>query len=270
VSAIRSLPRRLVGLVEAMEFEQPRVVTVQMLTQWSIETGAARDEAGAARLAYRLQDLGWLGSVRTKGAWEFIPGSRAGAVASGDRFIEFRAYFAVHPEWSGVLAMESAATVLGLAQHLPSREVVALPTGAAPKALSQWRVVTVTIPEVGCEWRDHMPTWNLEGLIAGIAIRPSGYLDVPGLAQWLPAVGKNLRASALAECLNGRPGSVLQRAAYLARIAGADDVAGAVLSQRPPKHPIWFGATRSGGTYDPVVKVCDADLAPYLDGGIGA
>ena len=258
-------------MVEALEFEQPRVVTLATLTRIAMETGAAKDESGAAKLAYRLQDLGWLGSVRTKGAWEFIPGARAGAVTSGDRFLELRAYLAAHPEWPGVLAMESAASLLGLAQHLPVHEVVALPPGAPmPKALSQWRLVTVPMSAVGLERRDYLPTWNLEGLIAGIATRPSGYRDLPGLAQWLPGSGPTLRTDVLLECLRDAPCSAWQRAAYLVRIAGNDEATCALLSERPPAHMAWFGATRRGGTYDPLVKVSDADLAPFLDGGTGA
>ena len=268
---VRSLPARLVGIVEAMESEQPRVVTLPMLTQLAIETGAAADQAGATRLAYWLQDLGWLGSIRTKGAWEFIPGSRAGAIASGDRFIEFRANLAVHPDWSGVLAMESAASVLGLAQHVPDREVVALPPGTPrPKALSEWRTVTVRVPAVGIEVRDAMPTWNVNGLIAGIAQRPSGYQDMPGLGQWLPDVGPALRKDVLFACLAGAAQSAWQRAAYLVRAAGVSVVAEAILAQHPARHALWFGATRTGGIFDPVARVSDADLAPYLEGGIGA
>lgn len=268
---MKSLPTRLVGIVEAMEFEQPRVVTLAMLTQMAKESGVAQDEAGTAKLAYWLQGLGWLGSVRTKNAWEFIPGSRAGAIGSGDRFIEFRAHLAVHPEWPGVLAMESAASVLGLAQRLAAHEVVGLPPGSVlPKALSEWRMVTVATPAEGLDRRDYLPTWNLEGLIAGIALRPSGYLDLPGLAQWLPDIGAGLREQNLLACLTNAPASAWQRAAYLVRLAGAEALAVTLVTKHSPKHPIWFGATRNGGVYDPVTKVTDADLAPYLDGGVGA
>ncbi|MDR0592060.1 MAG: hypothetical protein LBG60_02135 [Bifidobacteriaceae bacterium] len=44
--------------------------------------------------------------------------------------------------------MESAATVLGLAQHLPEREVVALPPGdRPPRAMSEWRTVGIGLPD---------------------------------------------------------------------------------------------------------------------------
>jgi hypothetical protein len=267
----KALPRRLVGMVEAMELDQPRVVTLPELTRIALETGASADEGGAVKLVYRLRDLGWLGTVRTQGAWEFNPGSRAGPFGSGDPFIELRAHLAVNPAWTGCLAMESAATVVGLAQRLPSREVLALTPGQRlPRAMSDWRTVSVDLPDAGRAAQDGLPLWNVEGLVAGIAIRPSGYRDLAGLAQWLPGAGYRLRKDELLECLVGRPDAVWQRAAYLLRVAGAHAIAEAVLESRPPRHPVWFGATRTGGHCDPVAKVTDADLVRYLEIEAGA
>ena len=45
MTTTKALPRRLVGMVEAMELEQPRVVTLPELTQMAVETGAAGDDA---------------------------------------------------------------------------------------------------------------------------------------------------------------------------------------------------------------------------------
>jgi hypothetical protein len=259
-------------MVEQMELDQPRVVTMPELAQIAVETGACERAADAPKLAYWLQELGWLGSVRTMGAWEFNPGARAGAYGSGDRFIELRAQLAVHSSWPGVLAMESAATLLGLAQRFPEREVMALPPGVAlPKAMSQWRLVSVDLPAAGRDQHDGLPHWNLNGLIAGIAIRPSGYRDLAGLAQWLPEASQHLDTTALTACLADAPRSAWQRAAYLARIAGTTTIADKLLLDHPPQTPIWFGATRTtGASYDPAAKVTDADLAPHLAGGIGA
>jgi len=268
----RSLPQRLVGIVEQLELDQPRVVTMTGLARIAVATGACDSEDDAAKLVYWLQDLGWLGSVRTKGVWEFNPGSRAGAFGSGDRYIEFRAQQAAHPDWPGVLAMESAASILGLAQHLPEHEVVAIPRGfTVPKALSDWRSVTADLPPEGLAISDDLPHWNLDGLLAGIAMRPSGYQNLAGLAQWLPGVGLQLHAEIIAACLQGAPVSTWQRAAYLSRIAGADSVANHLLEAHPPTTAAWFGGTRTAGArYDPVTQVSDSALAPYLEGGVGS
>jgi len=271
MTAPRALPRRLAGLVEQMELDQPRVVTLSDLTRMAGETGARIEESDVVALAYRLRDLGWFGTVRTQGVWEFNPGSRAGAYGSGDRFIELRGYLAVHPEWRGALAMESAATILGLAQHLPRQEVISIiPGQRCPRALSDWRMVSVDIPDVGRTHQDGLPLWNIAGLVAGIALRPSAYHDLAGLAQWLPEVRHRLHEAELMDCLANAPDSAWQRAAYLTRIAGADAVSCALLEQKPPQHPVWFGATRRGGVYDRVTKVNDADLIRFLEGGTGA
>ncbi|MDR2373625.1 MAG: hypothetical protein LBD77_05915, partial [Bifidobacteriaceae bacterium] len=160
----------------------------------------------------------------------------------------------------------------GLAQRLPEREVLALPVGVTlPKALSDWRSVTISLSAAGVHKSDGLSHWNANGLIAGIAIRPSGYRDLAGLAQWLPQSGGLVEADALAACLAHAPTSAWQRAAYLARWAGAEGVADRLMAERPPKTPVWFGATRSAGaTHDPATKITDADLAPLMNTGVGA
>jgi len=122
-----------------------------------------------------------------------------------NRYIEFRAQRSVDPTWSGVLAMESAASVLGLAQRLPTREVVALPPNAPfPKALAgEWRYVRVELPEAGLTTVNGLPSWTLEGLIVGIAARPSAYKDVGGLGQWLPEAAADADVHTIITLLEG-------------------------------------------------------------------
>jgi hypothetical protein len=166
--------------------------------------------------------------------------------------------------------MESAASILGLAQRTPSREVVALPQGVPlPKAMSQWRSTTVAIPLAGRTMVRGLPIWTVNGLVAGIAMRPSGYQDVVGLAQWLPESARGLDTDIIAQCLGSAPQAAWQRAAYLARLAGNVGVSGALLAARPPRQMVWFGATRRGGRFDRATQVTDADLAPYLYAGTG-
>ncbi len=145
----RAIPTSLSGVVEHLELEGHVVVTLESL----------RDALGAAgvedasddqvrNVAYQLQRAGWLGTVRSRNAWEFLPGSRAGEHCAEDRFLEFRAYTATHPGWPGTLAMESAAGVHGLAQRFPEREVLVLPTDAKPpKTFARdWRMIASPYP----------------------------------------------------------------------------------------------------------------------------
>jgi hypothetical protein len=262
----RTIPKSLSGLLGELELEQPQIVTVSVITDAAKHLGLACNDGQIKRIAYRLQNMGWLGSLRTKGAWEFYPAARAGAYGSGDRFIEFRAQSSVCDSWQGALAMESASALLGLGRRTPSQEVLALPHGEKkPVALSEWRLVRSGFPEQAHTTVSGLRCWKPETLLAGIAVHPDGYRDLPGLAQWLPEVKGGLDERLIRICLDAARDSSWQRMAYLLRCAGETALAQRLLSQRPPKHMIWFGATRTAGKLDKGSMVNDADLAPYLE-----
>lgn len=265
----RVIPTSMAPVVEQLELDGDLVVTADRLVE------ALRVVEGGAeprQLAYELQRAGWLGSLRTRGAWEFLPAARGGAYGSGDRLIEFRAQHAVDPAWPGVLAMESAASVLGHAQRVPEREVVALPPGVVPpKALAgDWRVVTLMLPAAGIATVDCLPTWNLEGLIVGIATRPSAYQDMPGLGQWLPDTVGRVDVERLLGLLDTVPSSARQRAAYLLAAGGNVEARAAVIGHYPPRAVAWFGQRRVGGVFDAATQVNDTALHRFLAVGTGA
>ena len=266
----RSIPKTLAPVLEELELDQPRVVLLTDLESILDRLGAADGAISAPDVAYELQRRGWLGRLRTQGAWEFYPAARAGAIGSGDRFVELRAYRRRNPTWPGALAMESAASVLGLAQRLPEREVLALPLDhRPPAALSQWRLVRLELPEAGLTTVDDLPTWNVEGLLAGIAKRPSGYRDIAGLGQWLATATERIDPDRLVACVAGAPTAARQRAAYLVGVAGRPELVEVILPNAPLK-PAWFGTRRPGGRFDTDTMVNDTELAPYLSGGEGA
>ena len=169
MTVARVISRSVANVIEQLELDGDLLVTANRLAAVMHHVGLDDDKTQARRLAYELQRDGWLGRLRTRHTWEFLPGARGGAYGSGDRYIEFRAQRAVDPTWSGVLAMESAASVLGLAQRLPTREVAALPPNAPfPKALAgDWRYVRVELLEAALTTVNGLPSWTLEGLIVG-------------------------------------------------------------------------------------------------------
>ena len=141
----RSIPSRLAPVLEALELDQPRVVTADTLARRAEDHGIDTD---GQQLAYDLRRLGWLIGLRTKGAWEFVPGARAGRFGAGDRHIELRAALAVDVGFRGALAMESAAVALGLAGRVPDREVLWVPPGRrVPKSFGDWRVVRLAVSD---------------------------------------------------------------------------------------------------------------------------
>ena len=267
----RSLPARLAPIVEQLELEQPRVVTLVQITDLVERTDTGGTSSEARETAYELQRRGWLGRLRTMNAWEFIPGARAGAYGSGDRLIELRAQLAVNPQMIIALAMESAAVLQRLAQRTPDKEVVWLPAQRErPKALSQFRVVHVDLPTDAVEDIDQLPVWSVEALLVGIATRPSSYRDLAGLAQWLPDSGPRIDYERLLACLADANTSTKQRVIYLLQLARRLDMAEDLARRFPPTVPVWFGATRSGGRQDRLSRVMDAELAPLMSGGTGA
>ena len=269
MTVARVIARSVADVVEQFELDGDVVVTIERLESVMRQIGMGDDPR---RLAYELQRSGWFGQLRTRHAWEFLPGARGGAYGSGDRFIEFRAQRAIRPEWPGVLAMESAASVLGLAQRIPEQEVVALPEDAVfPKALGgEWRHVRVELPEEGLDRIDGLPSWNREGLLVGIGVRPSGYKDVAGLGQWLSTLPREVDAEKIIRLLAPIGAAARQRTAYLLKIAGDSEGALRVVDVYPPRSTAWFGPRQQGGRYDPLTNVNDTALHRYLSVGSGS
>lgn len=265
----RVIPRPLAGVVEQFELDGEVIVTVDRLAAVMRDVGLAGDPR---TLAYDLQRGGWLGTLRSRNAWEFLPGARAGAYSSGDRFLEFRAQQALHPQWPAALAMESSAVLLGLAQRLPEREVVALPDDAAfPKAMSgQWRCVRIDMPPEHLTQIEGLPVWDRESLIVGIGIRPSGYKDVAGLGQWLSVTPYEVDLATVVELLAPAGAAARQRTAYLLHASGNRAGAQKIIETYPPTGTAWLGPRQRAGHYDALTKVSDTVLHPYLSIGNGA
>lgn len=265
----RVITRPIADVIEQLELDGDTIVTVDRLASVMDEVGAT----GSPRtLAYELQRDGWLGTLRSRGAWEFLPGSRAGSYSSGDRFLEFRAQRTLRPEWPGVLAMESSASLLGLAQRIPDREVIALPDDAAfPKAMSrQWRCVRTEIPNEGLTVISDLPTWDREGLLVGIGIRPSGYKDIAGLGQWLSEAPFDVDTDKVLRLLASARAAARQRTAYLLHASGNHEAAQTIVDADPPTETAWIGPRSQGGRYDPLTRVSDTRLHPYLSVGGGS
>lgn len=269
----RTIPTSLAGVVEHLELEGDLVVTLDILRAAMEAAGLGDTSDDRVRtVAYQLKRAGWLGTVRSRNAWEFQPGSRGGPLGSGDRFMEFRAYTATHPNWPGLLAMESAAGVHGLAQRFPEREVVALPRGLSePKPFrGEWRIITSALPDTASTVINNLRVWTLEALVVGISERPTNYRDTAGLAQWLPEAAGRVNVTTMSDLLIPLPVAVRQRAAYLFAAVGDHRTRDRILGQLKPSQVAWFGPRNRSGTFDPATRVHDTVLRPFLSAGVGA
>lgn len=256
----RSVPSRLAGVVEALELEQPRVVTIADLEELSNSTGLS---APGAALGYELRRLGWLLPLRTRGVWEFAPAARAGRYSAGDRHIELRAARAIDARFPGVLAMESAAVLLGLAGHLPQQEVLAVPPGyRVSKALRDWRVISLSLPGDPVIEIEGLAVWRIEALLTGMAARPDGYGDWGNVAQWLPRAAAQASADEVKSFLDGASRATWCRAGYLLAIGGHPDVGIALIEQAPAgRGPVYLGPRDRVGRFDARFDVIDSILA---------
>lgn len=82
MTVARVITRPIADVIEQLDLDGDTIVTLDRLASVMDEVGAT----GSPRtLAYELQREGWLGTLRSRGACEFLPAARAGALFSGDR-----------------------------------------------------------------------------------------------------------------------------------------------------------------------------------------
>lgn len=252
---VRDISSTLAPLLELLELEQPHVVTTPELEIMTREAGI---EWPVGVVVRGLRKRGWLLDLQTRGAWEFAPAARAGALGAGDPLIELRATSAKNPQVPVAVAAESAAYRLGFSSRRPDREVVAAPKDfRAPKALRELRFVTWTTEHVTN--KDGLPVWEIAPLIAFMAAQPSGYHDWPNVGEWLIAAVHSISVEDLIDELSARPRSAWARAAYLLDRGGRADAARDLLDQAPPgKGPYYLGNRAISGRYDKTYGVVDS------------
>jgi hypothetical protein len=232
----RSLPRSLAPVVEGLELRQPRIVNRAILGEVLAEAGMTLSPEVAAE---RLVRLGWLLPLRTRDAWEFAPGARAGRFSAGDPWIELRGLLARDPNAPVALAFDSAVWELGHASHQPSRPILAhRPGWRQPPALDvraatfDWRLPTRVV-------RD-LPVWTEPTIVVAAAERPAVQGNWANADDWLPDTFEATKPEQIATEASGRSVSTLARLGYLAEWSGRADIADTVEAELPSRLPVTF------------------------------
>lgn len=93
----------------------------------------------------------------------------------------------------------------------------------------QWRCVRINIPTTGEAVIEGLPTWNREGLLVGIGIRPSRYRDIAGLAQWLSDGPYEVDIDSVLHLLEPEGAAARQHTAYLLQASGNREATQAIV-----------------------------------------
>jgi predicted transcriptional regulator of viral defense system len=234
----RPISSHLAPLVEILEMESPRIVRLDNIAYWMRELGYSEKPEAVVR---QLQRNGWLLPLRTRGAWEFAPANRAGAISSGDPYIELRATLQ-RRSLDVALAYDSAAFVHGLSSRPPRREALAAPRRLKlPAALSAFRVARqkCRLPYADV---NNLPVWQIATLLALMAATPTHFQDWSDVSEWLPEAFKRVDSSDLRRELDGANAQAWVRLAYLSDHAGFTRLAADLQAESPtPAGPIYLG-----------------------------
>ncbi len=257
----RSIPPRLSPVVGHLELFQPKIVTLAQLGEYLAELCI---DADPAEIAHDLQKLGWLLPLRTRGRWEFAPAARAGAIPSGDPFVELRATLQ-RRDLPVALAYDSAAWLQGLSSRQPQRQVLATKPSVKkfPPALSDFRV-TRTWGALEPDRKDKLPVWRVSTLLAKMAIEPANFHDWPNVMEWLPHAFQLADRTELEWELSAAPNTARVRLAYLADRAGFTDLAGELMRKAQPRGLTYLGRDRTRGRFIRKYDLMDSLLVPSV------
>ncbi len=261
----RSIPATLAPVLEELELRQPKVVTKKLLAEILASEHIGLDVSDVAN---RLQKHGWLLSLKTRGIWEFAPAARAGAIDSGDQFIELRATLIRRPGLKVAVAYESAAWLHGLAHRPPVRDVVAVPRGIAPPpALLEFRV-TRNVGTLDPVSLDGLPVWRTETLLVLMAAYPTAFRAWPTVSEWLHEAAERTDWKLIERELAERRPATWVRTGYLMEIAGQTEVADRIsIDSRFKGHgPYYFGLRKKPGKHSKRWDIIDSLLLPHWTG----
>ncbi len=260
----RSVPSSLAPIIEELELRQPKIVTKALLE----EINAKLDiDQRPVDTAHRLQQHGWLLSLKTQDAWEFAPASRAGEIGSGDLFIELRATLSHRPNFRVAVAYESAAWLLDLARRAPERQVIAIPSSIAPPPALKGFRITHMLGRHKPTHIDELPVWRVETLIVLMGARPSAFRAWPTVMEWLSEAAQRVSGDTLLEELTGRTWPTWARAGYILEMGGRHDLGTRIKERIEPSGggPFYLGNRKSPGRYSKRWDVRDSVLTLQID-----
>lgn len=254
----RTLPAGLAAIVEALELNQVRLVTTEMLEDLRLRAGIATP---ARQIASRLRERGWLLATRRRGVYEFAPGAHAGPLSRGDQTLQLQAVLTTRTDWSVGLTMQSAAWALGLADRTPSRLEVAVPNREVGRSVGgvlgdEARVLTFAA-QLPMEHHRGVPVLSVDSVVVHMAAHPAHVRSWQSALEWLPDLVAEATHDRVEQELTGRPRAVAARTAYL--LSGMrPDISAQVAPT--PAGKVWFGPRDHLLRHDSKLLIADTIL----------
>jgi predicted transcriptional regulator of viral defense system len=245
-------------VLERMELDRPQLVTTAALATMLVDAGI---KTPARVVAARLRGRGWLLPTGQRGVWEFAPAELAGPYSQGDPLVAVKSFLAGHREASCALAFQAAAWAHGLADRVPVRLEVAVPTGAVSRRLPGSLAGSVFVPALPTATIREVPVLASESALAHMAAKPADVRSWASAREWLPDLAAESDGGRLIAELSGRPPTVTARAGYLLQGLRPD------LALRLRKAPLpagktWFGPRGKLRRHDARWQIADT-LLPF-------
>ncbi|OGU05798.1 MAG: hypothetical protein A2W29_10970, partial [Gemmatimonadetes bacterium RBG_16_66_8] len=232
----RSVPPWLAGVVAELELDRPAVVTTDVVRDIRERLGVSPP---AHRIIEELNARGWLLKTGAHGAWEFVPGERAGAISSGDPFLPLRATLKTTPDIPVLVALGSALWLLDIADRAPDRPEVALPKGTrVPVALKRECRTVHHDARLGPVRVQDLPVHRPATVLVHLATRPTDVRSWGSVLHCLPALLDASPEEEIRAELEGRSHSTRVRFAYLVAGLAPDLVERLAIK---PAGKVWFG-----------------------------
>lgn len=252
----RSLPTHLAPLVEQLELERPRIVTLDQLAammQTLHMTGAP------ALAAHRLQQRGWLLPTGVRGAYEFAPADRAGPISDADALTRIRAVLAENAGVRLAAALGTALALQNIIDRSPDIPELAVPKDQnIPRPLrgTHFRVLhfdwSLSTPHV-----QGIPVHRPATVLVHLAHRPTQVRSWSAMLEALPQLVAISTTNEIIEELLGRPQATRARLAYLTQ--GVAPALARTLGISPAGK-VWFGPRRKLRRHDSAWNVADTVL----------
>ncbi|MBN4047371.1 hypothetical protein JYT71_00010 [Acidimicrobiaceae bacterium AH-315-P05] len=242
----RTIPATLAPIIEELELEQPRLVTIDQLSTLVAANGI---RTSVKVVAARLRQHGWLLPTTTAGVWEFAPGAHAGPVGHGDPLIEIKAFIAGRPAFELVLTGASALAAHNLLDRNPDAPHVAIsPDQRVPPTLRRLAMVSRYRSELSTVRLRGLPTHRVASVLVLAASHPTHLTSWAAIVDRLGDIIADCDLKDLSAELEGRPAATRARLAYL--VHGVDPQLADELLPPPnagDEYPaVWFGSRKSG------------------------